>query len=408
MSDDGLIIVGASLGGAKAAEGARSQGWTRPIRLVGAEPHMPYERPPISKDVLIGRKAPLTASVHDTGYYVDNDIDLLLGGTVSRIDLAERKVELNGERQLRFAKLILATGSFPRRLNLTNVELPEVFYLRTLDDSLALRDRLLPGSRLAVIGASWIGTEVASSARQRGSEVVMIDPLSTPLERVLGPEVGRFFAELHRSHGVDMRMGAGVDAIEGSDHVTGVRLSDGTVINVDTVVVGIGVTANIELARDAGLSVTGGVLVDSALVASHPDVYAVGDIAEAENPTFSGRIRVEHWANALNQGLAAGSNAAGKEVIYDRIPYFYSDQYDMGMEYSGWPVAWDDVAFRGDPDQGKFVGFYLKDGRVVGGANINVWDVNEHVQELIRAGAPVDLKVLTDPSVSPDEWTTPT
>jgi 3-phenylpropionate/trans-cinnamate dioxygenase ferredoxin reductase subunit len=286
MSDDGLVIVGASLGGAKAAEGARSQGWTRPIRLVGAEPHMPYERPPISKDVLIGRNAPLTAGVHDTGYYVDNDIDLLLGGTASRIDLTERTVELNGERKLHFAKLILATGSSPRRLSLTNAELPEVFYLRTLDDSLALRDRLLPGSRLAVIGASWIGTEVASSARQRGTDVTMIDPLSTPLERVLGPEVGRFFAELHRSHGVDMRMEVGVDAIEGSDHVTGVRLSDGTVISADTVVVGIGVIPNIELARDAGLSVEGGVLVDSGLVTSHPDVYAVGDVAEAEHPTL--------------------------------------------------------------------------------------------------------------------------
>ena len=408
MSDDGLVIVGASLGGAKAAEGARSQGWTRPIRLVGAEPHMPYERPPISKDVLIGRKAPVTASVHDSGYYVDNDIDLLLGGTAGDIDLAERKVALNGERQLRFAKLILATGSSPRRLSLPNADLPEVFYLRTLDDALALRDRLMPGSRLAVIGASWIGTEVASSARQRGSEVVMIDPLSTPLERVLGPEVGRYFTDLHRSHGVDMRLGVGVDAVEGSDHVTGVRLVDGTVINVDAVVVGVGVTPNVELAREAGLSVAGGVLVDSKLVSSHPDVYAVGDIAEAEHPTFGGRVRVEHWANALNQGLAAGSNAAGAAVIYDRIPYFYSDQYDMGMEYSGWPVPWDSVAFRGDPHEGEFVAFYLRGGRVVGGANINVWDVNEHVQALIRAGAPVDINVLTDPSVSPDEWMVPT
>jgi 3-phenylpropionate/trans-cinnamate dioxygenase ferredoxin reductase component len=408
MSDDGLVIVGASLAGAKAAEGARSQGWTQPIRLVGAEPHMPYERPPISKDVLMGREAPVTASVHDNGYYVSNDIDLLLGGTVGRVDLAERRIVLNGERQIRFAKLILATGSSPRRLDLANIELPEVFYLRTLDDALALRDRLLPGSRLGVIGASWIGTEVASSARQRGSEVVMIDPLSTPLERVLGPEVGRFFDQLHRGHGVDMRLGVGLDAIEGSDHVTGVKLTDGTVIEVDTVLVGIGVTPNIELAREAGLSVGGGVLVDSTLVASHPDVCAAGDIAEAEHPTFGGRIRVEHWANALNQGLAAGKNAAGATVVYDRIPYFYSDQYDMGMEYSGWPVTWDNVAFRGDPEQGEFVAFYMKDGHVVGGANFNVWDVNEQVQAIIRAGAHVDLDVLTDPGISPDEWTAQT
>jgi 3-phenylpropionate/trans-cinnamate dioxygenase ferredoxin reductase subunit len=262
----------------------------------------------------------------------------------------------------------------------------------------------LPGSRLAVIGASWIGTEVASAARQRGAEVVMIDPLSTPLERALGPEVGRFFADLHRSHGVDMRLGADVAAIEGSDHVSGVRLADGTVIAVDTVLVGIGVTPNIELARDAGLSVAEGVLVDSALVTDHPDIYAAGDIAEEQHPTFGGRVRVEHWANALNQGLTTGANAAGAAEVFDRIPYFYSDQYDMGMEYSGWPESWDKVAFRGDPEQGKFVAFYLRDGRVVGGANINVWDVNEHVQALVRAGAPADLSVLTDPSVSPDKW----
>jgi 3-phenylpropionate/trans-cinnamate dioxygenase ferredoxin reductase subunit len=365
---------------------------------------MPYERPPLTKDVLIGRKAPITANAEDSAYYVSNDIDLLLGGTVSRIDVAERKVEFSGGRQLRFAKLILATGSSPRQLCLANVDLPEVFHLRTIDDSLALRDRLLPGSRLAVIGASWIGTEVASAARQRGAEVVMIDPLSTPLERALGPEVGRFFADLHRSHGVDMRLGADVAAIEGSDHVSGVRLADGTVIAVDTVLVGIGVTPNIELARDAGLSVAEGVLVDSALVTDHPDIYAAGDIAEEQHPTFGGRVRVEHWANALNQGLTTGANAAGAAEVFDRIPYFYSDQYDMGMEYSGWPESWDKVAFRGDPEQGKFVAFYLRDGRVVGGANINVWDVNEHVQALVRAGAPADLSVLTDPSVSPDKW----
>ncbi|MGO9342909.1 MAG: NAD(P)/FAD-dependent oxidoreductase [Acidimicrobiales bacterium] len=407
MSGDELVIVGASLAGAKAAEGARAKGWIGPVRLVGTEPHVPYERPPLSKDVLIGRKPPASASVHDGSFYVNEEIDLLLGAAVTRIDLGDHSVELDGGRRLQFAKIILATGSSPRHLGPANSQLPEVLYLRTVDDCLALQDRLMPGTRIAVIGASWIGTEVASCARQRGCDVVMIDPFSTPLERVLGPEVGRFFAELHRSHEVKMRLGTGVEAIEGSDHVTGVRLADGSLITADTVVVGIGVTPNIELARDAGLSVAGGVLVNSALVTSHPDVYAVGDIAEAEHPTFGGRIRVEHWANALNQGLAAGSNAAGAVEFYDRIPYFFSDQYDTGMEYSGWPEPWDDVVFRGDPDQGKFVAFYLHDGRVVGAANINVRDVNEHVQAVLRQGGAVDLNLLTDPSVSPEEWTVP-
>jgi 3-phenylpropionate/trans-cinnamate dioxygenase ferredoxin reductase component len=404
VSDDGLIIVGASLAGAKAAGAARAQGWAGPVRLVGAEPYLPYERPPLSKDVLIGRDVPASASVHDPAFYTDHEIDLLLGTTVTRIDLADRTVELNGGRLLRFGKVILATGSSPRHLGPEDASLPEVFSLRTLDDCLAIRDRLVPGARVAVIGASWIGTEVTSSARQRGCDVVLIDPLGTPLERVMGPEVGSYFAQLHRDHGVDLRLGVGVEAVEGSDHVTGVRLTDGTVVPADMVVIGIGVVPNLDLARDAGLRVSRGVLVSAALVSSHPDVYAAGDIAEADHPTFGAGVRLEHWSNALNQGATAGANAAGAAIQYDNIPYFYSDQYETGMEYSGWPVAWDAVAFRGDPGQGEFVAFYLADDRVVGGATFNVWDVNQHVQELLRAGGTVDLGSLTDPDVTPAAW----
>ena len=404
MANDGLIIVGASLAGAKAAEAARAAGWAAPIRLVGSEQHLPYERPPFSKGVLIGRDAPAVAYVHDPGFYVNNEIDLLLGGTATRLDLAERVVELGGGRRLSFEKVILATGSTPRRLGAAESGPPEVFYLRTVDDSLALRDHLVAGTRVALIGASWIGAEVASAARQRGCDVVLIDPLSTPLERVMGAEAGRFFADLHRGHGVDLHLGVGVEEIEGDEHVSGVRLADGSVIDADLVVVGVGVTPNVSLAAEAGLETGRGVLVNAELVTSHPDVYAAGDIAEAEHPLCDGRVIVEHWSNALNQGLVAGSNAAGTTRPYDRIPYFFSDQYDMGMEYSGWPVAWDNVVFRGDAGSGEFVVFYLSAGRVVGGANINVWDVNEHVQALIAANAVVDVGVLTDLSVDPTEW----
>ncbi len=308
MSDDGLIIVGASLAGAKAAEGARTQGWEGPIRLVGAEAHVPYERPPLSKGVLIGTDQPATALVHDEGFYVDGEIDLLLGVAATRIDLAERTVELHGQRRLRFSQLILATGSSPRRLGVAGAELPEVIYLRTLDDSLALRDRLLPGRRLAVIGASWIGTEVAACARRRDCAVVMIDPLSTPLERVLGPEVGRYFAALHRGHGVDLRLGTGVDAIVGTDHVEGVRLSDGTTIDADVVVIGVGVTPNIELAREAGLEVAGGVVVDRTLRTGHPAVHAAGDITEAEHPL----LRAEGEGRALGQRPQPGAHGGSE------------------------------------------------------------------------------------------------
>jgi 3-phenylpropionate/trans-cinnamate dioxygenase ferredoxin reductase subunit len=405
MADDGLVIVGASLAGAKAAEGARKQGWDGPIRLVGAEPHLPYERPPLSKKVLVGRDGPTSALVHDDAFEVTSEVDLLLGAPAVGLDLAARIVELAGGRRLRFAKLVLATGSSPRRLPVTGAALPEVLTLRTVDDCLALRDRLIPGHRLVVVGASWIGTEVAACARQRGSDVVMADPLSTPLERVLGPEVGGFFADLHATHGVEVRLGIGVEAIEGSEHVSGVRLSGGAVAPADTVLVGIGVTPNVELARDAGLDVASGVLVDATLTTSHPDVLAAGDIAEAHHPVIDRPIRVEHWANALNQGLTAGANAAGAGHAYDRIPYFFSDQYDMGMEYSGWTLPWDQVAFRGDPSSGAFVAFYLDHGVVTGGVNVNVWDVNEHVQNLILTGKPADLDILTDPDVDPAAWT---
>jgi 3-phenylpropionate/trans-cinnamate dioxygenase ferredoxin reductase component len=404
MADDGLVIVGASLAGAKAAEGARNQGWDGPIRVVGAEPHLPYERPPLSKEVLVGREGPTSTLVHDDAFEVTSEVDLLLGAPAVRLDLAARTVELAGGRRLRFAKLVLATGSTPRRLPIPGADLPEVLTLRTVDDCLALRDRLVPGHRLAVVGASWIGTEVTACARQRGCDVVMVDPLSTPLERVLGPEVGGFFAELHAAHGVDVRLGIGVDAFEGSEHVTGVRLSDGAVVDAETVVVGVGVTPNVELARDAGLDVASGVLVDATLTASHPDVLAAGDIAEAHHPVIDQPVRVEHWANALNQGLTAGGNAAGAGRAYDRIPYFFSDQYEMGMEYSGWPLPWDQVVFRGDRSSGAFVAFYLDHGVVTGGANVNVWDVNEQIQNLIRTGKPADLDVLTDPDIDPAAW----
>ncbi|MBX7161489.1 MAG: FAD-dependent oxidoreductase [Acidimicrobiia bacterium] len=404
MADDGLVIVGAGLAGAKAAEAARSSGWEGAIRLVGAEAHLPYERPPLSKGVLSGHDRPTVAAVHESGFYVTNEIDLLIGAAAEALDLQARTVTLTGGRRLTFAKLVLATGSTPRRLPVPGMDLDGVFTLRTLDDSLALREELRAGRRVCVVGASWIGTEVAAAARERGCDVVMVDPLATPLERVLGAEVGGYFAVLHADHSVDLRMGTGLEAIEGSDRVSGVRLDDGEVVDADVVVVGVGVVADIALAEEAGLETASGVLVDSHLRTSHPDVYAAGDIAEAEHPVLGRRVRVEHWANALNQGRTAGTNAAGGSKVYDRIPYFFSDQYDAGMEYSGWPVPYDDVVFRGDPSDGEFVAFYLAGGLVVGGINVNVWDVNEAVQALIRSRTAVDTAVLADPDTDPKAW----
>jgi 3-phenylpropionate/trans-cinnamate dioxygenase ferredoxin reductase subunit len=283
-------------------------------------------------------------------------------------------------------------------------DLPEVFTLRSMADMLALRDHLLPGRRVAVVGGSWIGTEVAACARQRGCEVTIGEPMQSLLERVLGAEVGRYYGSLHESKGVTLRLGVGVEGYEGRDHVEGVRLADGTVVEADLIVVGVGVRPNLELAQAAGLDVEDGVLVDATLASSHPDVFAAGDIASQQHPVIDRRVRVEHWASALNQGRVAGANAAGAGEVYDRIPYFFSDQYESSMEYSGWPVPWEEVVFRGKPADGEFVAFYLGDGRVLAGANVNVDGVNEHVQRLIRAGRVADVDALTDPDVDPADW----
>jgi 3-phenylpropionate/trans-cinnamate dioxygenase ferredoxin reductase subunit len=275
-----------------------------------------------------------------------------------------------------------------------------------MDDMLALRDELLPGRRVGIVGGSWIGTEVAACARQRGCSVVIAEPGHTLLERVLGSEVGHYYEDLHRSNGVELRLGVGVEALDGRRRVDRMRFADATTADVDVVVIGVGVRPNIELAAAAGLSTAHGVLVDGRLASSHPDVFAAGDIAEAQHPVLGRRLRVEHWANASNQGAVAGANAAGASNLYDHIPYFFSDQYDSSMEYSGWQLPWDQMVFRGNPVDGAFVAFYLSDGKVVGGANVNVGGVNDQVQRLLREGGAVDVRQLADPDVGPSEWRT--
>jgi 3-phenylpropionate/trans-cinnamate dioxygenase ferredoxin reductase subunit len=406
MSSDGMVIVGASVAGANAAQAARSEGWSKPIRLVGKESLLPYERPPLSKAVLIGRAPPSVAQVYPGKYYATSEIDLVLGTAATSLSLADQTVELEGGRRLRFERLVLATGSSPRSLPTPGAELVGVHTLRTIDDMLALRDELLPGRRVGVVGGSWIGTEVSACARQRGCEVVLAEPEHTLLERVLGTEVGQYFEGLHRSHGVELRLGVGVEGLDGRDRVERVRFADGTTADVDVVVIGVGVRPNIELAVAAGLDTAQGVLVDGRLASSHPDVFAAGDIAEEQHPVLGRRVRVEHWANALNQGAVAGANGAGASKVYDRIPYFFSDQYDSSMEYSGWQLPWDQVVVRGNPADGMFVAFYLSEGKLVGGANVNVGGVNDQVQRLLREGGAVDVKQLADPELAPSEWRT--
>ena len=398
-SDRTLLIIGASLAGAKAAEGARTTGYDGRIVLVGAEPERPYERPPLSKDVLRGEKDSETARVHDEGYYDEHGVELLTGRTVEALDLSAGQARLDGGETLGFTTAVLATGAEPRRLPLPGADLYGVHYLRTRTDSLRLGDAIRAGGRVAVVGAGWIGSEVAASARQLGAEVVLIDPEPVPLRRVLGDEVGEMFRSLHADHGVALRLGTGVTELQGTGRVANVVLGDGRVEPADVVVIGVGVTPRVALATDAGLKVDNGVVVDEFLETSAPGVYAAGDVASAWHPHYQGHLRVEHWANALNQGLAAGANAAGERTAYTRLPYFFSDQYDLGLEYVGYSRPGDDLVVRGSLEDRELVAFWHRDGVVSAAMNVNVWDVVDDLKAIVAAGARQDPARLADPEV---------
>jgi 3-phenylpropionate/trans-cinnamate dioxygenase ferredoxin reductase subunit len=406
MADQTFVIVGASLTGAKAAETLREEGFDGRVVLIGAESERPYERPPLSKDYLRG-DADADPYVHDASFYAEHDIELRTSTMIERIDPAASEVSLAGGETVRFDRLLLATGAQPRRISLPGADLDGVLTLRTIEDSEAIRARVDAGGRLVTIGAGWIGAEVAASARQRGCDVTILEMAQLPLERVLGAELGAIYRDIHTDHGVEFIGGASIEAIEGDGKVAAVRLADDRRIEADVVVVGVGVVPRTELAQAAGIATENGILVDEHLQTSAPGIFAAGDVANAQHPFYGTRIRVEHWANALNQGPAAAHNMLGRATPYDRIPYFFSDQYDVGMEYAGYAMTWDDVVMRGDPESREFIAFWLEDKRVVAGMNVNVWDVNEHIQALVRARRPIDPRRLRDPDVPLDDLLVP-
>jgi 3-phenylpropionate/trans-cinnamate dioxygenase ferredoxin reductase component len=401
-SDRTFVIVGAGLAGAKAAETLREEGFDGQVVLVGAETERPYERPPLSKDLLLGTADRDSPYVHEAGWYAAHDVDLRTGTTVAALDRGRKVVRTSDGEELRYDRLLLATGATPRRLPVPGADAANVLELRTFADSDRIGETVHDGVRLVVIGAGWIGLEVAAAARQRGAAVTVVEAAALPLQRVLGDRMAEVFADLHRAHGVDFRFGAQVRQLRGDG--SQVVLADGTTLDADAVLVAVGVRPNVELAEQAGLPVDDGVLVDRRLRTDDPDVFAVGDIANVDHPLLRARVRVEHWANALNGGPVAARAMLDRDVSFDLLPYFYTDQYDLGMEYSGWvpPNAKADVVVRGDLDRREFVAFWTVDGRVAAGMNVNVWDVNETVQDLVRAGlggATVDPARLSDPDV---------
>jgi len=402
-----FVIVGASLGGARAAEALRDEGFGGQIVLIGAEAHHPYERPALSKGYLQGTEERQSIFVHDAGWYAEHAIDLRLGTAVTAIDRNLRQVALASGETVGYDKLLLTTGAVPVRLPVPGADANGVLTLRTVDDSERLRETLASASRVAIVGAGWIGLEVAAAAQLAGVAVTVIEAAELPLLGVLGREVAQVFLDLHREHDVDVRLSAQVaEILVSADAATGVRLTgetaaDGTQISADAVVTGIGVAPATALAEAAGLDVDGGVRTDAALRTSDPVIYAAGDAARAYHPLLGTHLRVEHWSNARHQPVAAARSMMGQDVAYDRLPYFFSDQYDLGMEYSGYvpPGGYDQVVFRGDVGKREFVAFWLSGRRVLAGMNVNIWDVNDQIQELVRAGRPVDPERLADPDI---------
>jgi 3-phenylpropionate/trans-cinnamate dioxygenase ferredoxin reductase subunit len=396
-----FVIIGAGLAAAKAAETLREEGFDGRLVILGEETERPYERPPLSKGYLLGNEPRDVAFVHDAGWYAENDVDLRLGRRATALDPVAHDITIDGYEHLRYDKLLLATGARVRRLDVPGADLEGVRYLRTMDEAEALLAHLGDGGRVVVVGAGWIGLEAAAAARKHAAEVTLLVRDTLPLRRLLGDEVATVLADLHRANGVTVRPESSVAAFRGEDgHLT-------TVVLADLAIIGIGVEPAVELAEAAGLAVNDGVVTDAGLRTTDPDIYACGDVAASDHPLVGRRIRVEHWANALNGGPAAARAMLGDTTPYDRLPYAFSDQYDLGLEYAGWvaPGGYDRVVFRGDPivvgrKAPEFVAFWVLGGRVLAGMNANVWDVQDAIQTLVRAGmagTAVDLARLGDP-----------
>jgi 3-phenylpropionate/trans-cinnamate dioxygenase ferredoxin reductase component len=394
------LIIGGGVAAAKAAEGLRAAGGTGSAVVMTAEPELPYERPPLSKDFLRGEAGREKTRTHDEAWYREHEVDVLLATRASTVDPATRTVTTEVGDQLRYGGLLLATGAQPIRLGLPGEDLEGVYYLRTVDDSERLRAAISRAETMVMIGGGFIGAEVAASATQMDTRVTLLELAETLWTKAVGTQMGRFFEEFLRDRGVHVRTRTGAERLEGEGGVEAVVLPDGTRLHADVVVIGVGVRPDVELAERAGLPVDNGVLADEHLQAADR-IWAAGDVANAAHPLF-GRIRIEHWAEALNQGLIAGRNLAGAGDRYDRIPYFYSDQFDLSLSYLGHVREWDELVLRGDRNvkEPKFVAWYLRQGTPRAALIVNDWDAEDPVREVIRRDEPVDRDRLADPAVA--------
>lgn len=397
----GMVIIGGGLAGGRAARMLREQGYEGEVSIIASEPHYPYQRPPLSKGVMQGEEDAESVFLQPSDWYEEQHISVTTGVAATAIDTGAHRVTLTDGSHVSYEKLLIATGSRARTLPIEGHDLEGVHTLRTLDDATALKGALSAGNKnLVLIGSGWIGMEVAASARGLGNTVTILEREEVPLSAALGEQLGSDFQRVHESHGVTFRMGASVEKILGSTHVEGV-LVDGDTVPADLVLIGVGAIPNTEIAEQAGLEIHNGILTDASLATSAPDVFAAGDVANVIHPILGQRLRSEHWSNAINQGKAAALAMLGQPVSYDEIPYFYTDQYDLGMELSGYPPLMSDakILVRGSLADHKYIAFWVRDEKVVAGMNVNIWDVNDTVQALIRSETSVDENQLVDPSV---------
>jgi 3-phenylpropionate/trans-cinnamate dioxygenase ferredoxin reductase subunit len=393
-----IVIVGTGLAGASAAGALREQGFDGEVLLIGEQKHRPYELPALSKGILLGDTDD-PDWVHEESFYEDKNIDLRLNTRVGAVHLGDRTVDVDGTPE-QWDRLLLATGSTPRRLRVPGAEFDNVRRLRRLDDARSLRQELTEGKNIVIVGAGWIGCEVAAAARKHGANVTVVDPLQLPLHRVLGDTIAGVFRDLHEAQGVTFRLGTGVVEYTGADGVaTGVKLDDGSEVPADLVLVAVGVRPRTELALEAGLALSDdvGVQVDADLRTSARDVYAVGDIAAHQHPRYNKRVRVEHWANAKDQGAHVAKNLLGASLPYTASPYFFSDQYDLGMEFRGLADPFsDELVVRGDLGAREFIAFWLRDGVVQAAMNVNMWDDGDTLQSLVDNRTRVEPAKLVD------------
>jgi 3-phenylpropionate/trans-cinnamate dioxygenase ferredoxin reductase subunit len=396
-----FVIVGGGMAGAIATQTLREEGFDGKITLLGQEPNAPYERPPLSKDYLQGKADRDSIFVHPEPWYAEHAVELSLGSTVTSLDPASRTITAIGER-LSYDNLLLATGSKPRRLDVPGADLDGVYYLRNVEESDWLKIEFAQANRVVIIGAGWIGLETAAAARAAGLDGTLLVSGDLPLQHVLGPEAAPIFDELHRSHGVDLRYRTTAVELTGRHGAaTGVRLSDSTKIDADMIIVGVGVAPRTELAAEAGLKIDNGIVVDEHLRTTDPDIFAAGDIAQTYSPRLGRHIRVEHWANARRQGAVAAKAMLGQDAFDVRPSYFFTDQYDLSMEYTGdiGPAGYDRVIFRRYADSGQMIGFWLYEQRILAGMNINIWDVADDIERLIQSERPINADDLGNPAI---------